>query len=448
MNAWMDDLKKTAQLALPIVLSQVSQHLVQVMDSAMIGRVGVLPLAASAFASSVFSVPLVFCFGLTSTTSILASAAAGAGDLPRSRHVLRVGLVLVTAVGLVLASMLHFGRDALDHMGQTAAVASGAKAYFSILAWSMIPILIFACIKSYAEAMHRAWSPLIFMLIMLVMNGFLNWVFIFGKLGFAPMGLVGAGWATFISRWVAAILLAIWLVAQKDWSFRWRSPDWLRIRKKEVMEYLAIAIPSAFQIIFEVSAFVIAAVMMGWLGEISLAAHQIAINIAATTFMVTLGIAIATSVRIGHYFGENDLHGLRRTGFMGWLLSTSFMGVCMILLILGRKVIPTWFVTQPEVISMATKLLIIAAFFQMFDGIQITMIAALRGIRDVKWPTFLVMIAYYGICLPLAYGLGFPAGMGGEGIWIGLASGLAICALVLSLRFLKVSQHPFKKATI
>ena len=441
MKTWVQEFRKTAVLAFPIVLSQVSQHLVQVIDAAMIGRVGVVPLAASAFAAGIFTVPLVFCFGITITTSVLTSSAFGSGDLRRANHVLRVGLMLSTIIGLVFASGLDLAKEGLQYFGQSEDVLLEAKPYFSLLVWSIVPVLIFSCFKNYSEAMNRPWMPLKIVLLMLVSNAFLNWVFIFGKLGFPAMGLIGAGWGTLLSRTLSAVVIICIVGCGKHWSFRLRTLDWFHIRKKDVTEYLSIGLPSAFQIIFEVSAFVIAAIMMGWISEVTLAAHQIAINVAGATFMVALGISFATSVRIGQYFGQKNYHALRRAGFVGWIINAVFMSSCMVGILIFRHVIPTWFVDEDSVLAMASQLLIVAAFFQVFDGVQIAMMSSLRGMQDVKVPTILVMLVYYGVCLPLAHYLGFTVGWNGMGIWIGLAVGLGLSATGLSIRFSLKSGH-------
>ena len=444
MKTWLQEFRKTAVLAFPIVLSQISQHLVQVIDTAMIGRVGVVPLAASAFAASIFSVPLVFCFGITITTSILTSSAFGSGDMKRANHVLRVGLVLSTILGLLFASGLDLSKGVLRFFGQSEDVLAEAKPYFSLLVWSIIPALIFSCFKNYSEAMNRPWMPLKIVLLMLLSNAFLNWVFIFGKLGCPAMGLVGAGWGTLLSRSISAIAIICIVGCGKNWSFRLRTLDWFYVSKKDVREYLSIGLPSGFQIIFEVSAFVIAAIMMGWISEVTLAAHQIATNVAGATFMVALGISFASSVRIGQYYGQKNYHALRRTGFVGWIINAAFMSTCMVVILICRKIIPTWFVDEESVLLMTSQLLIIAGLFQIFDGVQIAMISSLRGMQDVEIPTLLVMFVYYGICLPLAYYLGFVVRWNGLGIWIGLAVGLGLSATALSIRFHLKSGHLLK----
>ena len=441
MKTWLQEFRKTAVLAFPIVLSQLSQHLIQVIDTAMIGRVGVVPLAAAAFASSIFTIPLVFCFGITITTSILTSSAFGSGDMKRANHVLRVGLVLSTVVGLLFASGLDLSKGALGFFGQSEDVLKEAKPYFSLLVWSIVPALIFSCFKNYSEAMNRPWMPLKILLLMLSTNAFLNWILIFGKLGFPAMGLVGAGWATLFSRIISAVVILFVVGTRKSWPFRLWTIDWFRISRKDVMEYLSIGLPSAFQIIFEVSAFVVAAIMMGWISEVTLAAHQIAINVAGATFMVALGISFATSVRIGQYYGQRNYRSLRRAGFVGWIINAVFMSTCMLVMLIFREIIPTWFVDNGPVLVMASQLLVIAGLFQVFDGVQIAMISSLRGMRDVKVPTILVMFVYYGICLPLAYCLGFVAKWNGLGIWIGLAVGLGLSATCLSIRFYLKSGH-------
>jgi MATE family multidrug resistance protein len=447
MSDWREEFKKTLLLAFPIILSQVSQHMIQVIDSAMIGRVGVVPLAASAFASSVFAIPLVFCFGITGATTILASAAYGANNQKQANHVLRVGLFISTLLGIVLAGMMHWGVDLLGLLGQKEAVLEASKPYYLPLVWSIVPALVFSCFKCFAEAMNRPWMPFKVLLVMLGTNVFLNWVLIFGKFGFPAMGLEGAGWATLISRIVSAVYLGWEVIVSRYWKLNFWNDDWFRIKLEEIREYLGIGIPSALQIIFEVSAFVVSAIMMGWISEVTLAAHQISINVAATTFMVVLGVSFAISVRTSLYYGKKDYHAMRRVGWVGWAINFAFMTACMITLALTRYVIPTWFVDAQEVIELASKLLIVAALFQVFDGLQVAMISALRAMRDIRIPTLVTLVAYYGVCLPLGYYLGFSAGMGGVGVWIGLAFGLFISASLLTIRFHLRSNAMLKRFT-
>jgi len=435
MKTWTNELRQTAVLAVPMVMNQVSQHMIQVIDAAMIGRVGVVPLAASAFASSVFTVPIVFCYGLTIVVSILVSSAFGEGDMKKANHVLRAGLIVSTAVAIGLVALFMSATGLLAYFGQSAEVYHEALPYYRLLLWSLVPAIVFACFKNYSEAMSRPWVPLGVTVGMLLSNVFFNWIFIFGKLGAPAMGLEGAGIGTLISRSLAALALLLVVVNGKSWQFRFFTADWFRISFREIRDYLALGIPSGFQIIFEVTAFVMAAIMMGWISEETLAAHQIAINVAAATFMVVLGIAFATTVRVGQFLGKKDYVGLRRAGMVGGITNGIFMATCMVTLICLRHVIPTWFVSEPSVIAIASGLLIIAALFQVFDGIQISMMSSLRGMRDVKIPTFIVMFVYYGVCLPLAYLLGFKAGLDGQGVWIGLAIGLGLSAVSLSVRF-------------
>ncbi len=441
MKLWKQELRKTAILAFPMVLSQVSQHLIQVIDTAMIGRVGVTPLAASAFAGSIFTVPIVFCFGLSITVSILVSSAFGEDDIKKANHALRVGLVISTVIASILVALFLVGSDAMDHFGQAPEVLIEAKPYFHLLLWSLVPAIIFSCHKNYLEAMNHPWVPLLVTVGMLASNVFFNWIFIFGKLGAPALGLVGAGIGTLISRGLAALTLLFIVATGKAWGFRFFTMDWFRISRKEIGEYLSLGLPSGFQIIFEVSAFVMAAVMMGWIGKVTLASHQIAINVASLTFMVVLGIAFATTVRVGQFLGRKDYEGLRRAGIVGLATNVTFMVSCMIALILFRENIPLLFVHDPEVVKLASGLLIIAAFFQVFDGAQISMMSSLRGMRDVKIPTFIVMFVYYGVCLPLAYFLAFKVGLKGPGIWIGLAAGLGLAAVLLTYRFHQKSRR-------
>jgi MATE family multidrug resistance protein len=268
-----------------------------------------------------------------------------------------------------------------------------------------------------------------------LVNAFVNWVLIFGNLGFPELALNGAGWATFASRVFMAIALMGFVMSNKffkqyDVSFHYRSINWPIIKK-----ILSLGLPSGMQYFFEVGAFSFAVVMVGWLGTKPQAAHQIAISLASISFMAVLGISVAGSIRVGNAVGMKDIQETRRAGFTASLLGASTMLVSGIVFILFRNFLPTLYVNDQEVISYASSLLIIAALFQISDGTQAVGIGILRGLTDVKIPTVITFVAYWIVGLPVGYLLGFTFKMGVQGVWYGLLIALTTSAILLTLRF-------------
>ena len=274
-----------------------------------------------------------------------------------------------------------------------------------------------------------------------LVNVFVNWVLIFGNLGFPALALDGAGWATFASRVFMALALMGYVMKnnrfkQYDVSFHFKS-----INRPVIKKILSLGLPSGIQYFFEVGAFSFAVVMVGWLGTKQQAAHQIAINLASISFMAVLGISVAGSIRVGNAVGMRDISETRRAGFTASLLGASVMLVSGLIFILFRNFLPTLYINDQEVISYASSLLIIASLFQLSDGTQAVGIGILRGLTDVKIPTAITFIAYWIVGLPVGYLLGFTFGLNVQGIWIGLLLGLTTSAILLTLRFNSRSKH-------
>jgi MATE family multidrug resistance protein len=268
-----------------------------------------------------------------------------------------------------------------------------------------------------------------------VLNVFLNWVFIFGNLGARAMGLDGAGLATLISRVVLMIATIAYLVLSKK-EEKWRPKAWmLGLSVRRLKDQFRLGAPVALQHLIEVGAFSVGGLMMGWIGAEAMAAHQVALTCAATTFMLALGIGMGVSIRVGHAWGANLKSRLPRIVTGGLVMGVGAMGLFAVAFMFGGQTIAGWFLTDGAVILLATKLLVIAAFFQLADGTQVIMVSALRGMSDVRVPVVIMAIAYWAISVPLAYFLAFTMGLGAVGNWIGLASGLGAAALGLSGRF-------------
>jgi MATE family multidrug resistance protein len=273
-----------------------------------------------------------------------------------------------------------------------------------------------------------------------LVNVFLNWLFIWGNWGFPELGFLGAAWATLISRILMMVLMGAYVLYSKRYAdFGLRilrfKPNWTLCKR-----VLKIGIPTGFQFIFEVSAFSAAAIMMGWIGVNALAGHQIALNLASISYMMATGVATAGMIRVSHFIGKGDLVSMKEAGRVAFGMVAAFMFVCALLFFAFRFYLPTLYIDDPEVISLAASLLILAGFFQISDGVQVVGLGVLRGMEDVKVPTLVTFFAYWALGLPLGYLLAFKLGFGESGIWIGLLIGLTITAALLFYRFEQLSK--------
>jgi MATE family multidrug resistance protein len=323
----------------------------------------------------------------------------------------------------------------LGWLGQPPEVNRSVVGFLMLTAISVIPVMLFTAAKDFAEALSRPWPPFWIVLGGVGLNVLLNFVFIFGMLGAPAMGLTGAGLATLIARMASLVVLLVWLHRSRHFQPHLARIPGERSLGREWRGLLQIGLPAGGQYLAEVSAFATASLMMGWIGVNALAAHQIAITCAATTFMVPLGIGMAVTVRVGQSVGARDFHRVRPIAFGGLGLSLGVMTCSALGFILFSRPIAGLFVTDPGVLATAAALLVIAGFFQVVDGTQIVAMNALRGLGDVHVPTGVAIVSYWMVALPLAYLLTFRAHLGPNGIWAGLALGLGVAGVALTWRF-------------
>ena len=431
----------TLALALPIIVGQVSQMLMGVIDSVMVGHVGTVPLAASAFASGVFTLFFMIGIGLLMPVAVLASREHGAGNDAAGAVWLKHGGALALIAGAVeIVAMLGMAPG-FHHLGQPPEVLAVVNPFYTLITFSLVPTLLFQVLRQFAEALGRPWIPMAIMLGGVALNIILNWVLIYGYLGSPALGLTGAGWATLVSRVAVLVVIYAWL--RRAPAFRRVWPDtWLgELKGDRFREMLRIGVPASVMLLFEAGAFVSATVMMGWLGAAALAAHQIALSCAAFTFMVPLGISMAVSMRLGKAVGEGRTTALRSIGFGAIGMACVFMSLTAVFFMLAGSWLARGFVDDPTVVTLATRLLIVAAIFQLFDGIQVVGSGALRGLADVKIPAGITFVAYWLLAIPGGYALGLHTSLGPVGIWIGLASGLAVSAVLLTLRLARLTRR-------
>ena len=435
------EFNKTIKLAYPIIIGQLGHMMMGVVDSVMVGKIGAAPLAASSIAHGLFMLFMIFGIGLSMAISPLTAMAMGAKKYSECGIVFRQGLLVNIIAGIVLTIAIIFGADIIRYLNQPEEIIEQGAAYMRILAYSVVPVMIFQTYKQFSEGLSLMRPAMVITLLANIINVFANWVLIYGNLGMPAMHLPGAGWATFSTR----ALMAVSFLLYVSLSIRYKPYDptlhYRRINFSMIKKILRIGIPGGLQYFFEVGAFVGSAIIIGWMGTNELAAHQIAINLASLSFMVALGISAAATIRVGNAVGRDDRKGARNAGIAAFILSAAVMGIFGIIFIVFRWLLPTLYIDEPEVINIAASLLIIAALFQLSDGTQAVGIGLLRGLADAKIPMFITFIAYWIVGLPGGYLLGFTFGFGVQGIWFALFVALTVSAVLLSIRFMIKSQQ-------
>ncbi len=455
LPAILTENRKTLALAAPIIAGHLGQMLMGWADTLMVGRLGVTSLAACAFANTVLAVALVFGFGIMSSVSVRASQAFGAacGADPRGRagrgtgEVYRAGLALGALLGLALCAIMLSLLPVLHWFGQPPEVNSAVVGFLVLTAISVVPVMMFTAAKTFSEALSRPWPAFWIVMAGVALNIALNFVFIYGNLGAPALGLTGAGLATLAAR-IATVAVLLAYMGRSSY-FR---PHLARIASerslgRELRDLLHIGLPAGGQYLAEVGAFATASLMMGWISVSALAAHQIAITCAATTFMVPLGLGMAVTVRVGQAFGAREFHRIRPIAFGGLGMALCVMSCTALGFIVLSQSLAALFISDPEVLALAASLLVIAGFFQIVDGTQIVAMNALRGIADVRVPMGIAIFSYWCVALPLSYLFAFETGHGPAGIWTGLAFGLLAAAGILLWRFFWKSSSARLAAT-
>lgn len=425
---------KTLSLAYPVIIGQLGLIMMGVVDTIMVGELGAIPLAAASLSTSLIFLVLIIALGNAIAVTPLIAILVGAKRLDECGVYFRQSLLVNLFMGLIVFIIILIGVNYLHLLGQSFEVQLKAKSYMIIIGISIFPLMIFQTYKQFIEGLSVMRPAMIITLAANLVNVFANWVLIFGNLGFPRLELDGAGWATFISRLFMALALMIFVMRNKrfiiyDVTFHFRSINFPVIKR-----ILSVGLPSGFQYFFEVGAFSFAVIMIGWIGPNQLAAHQIAISLASISFMGVLGISQAGGILVGNAVGEQNVSLVRKNGFIAILLGMIWMSISGIIFITFRNYLPYIYIRDEAVIQIASQLLIIAALFQLSDGIQAVGIGILRGLTDVKGPTLITFVAYWIISLPIGYLLGFKYNLGVIGVWIGLLIGLSCSAIMLTLR--------------
>jgi MATE family multidrug resistance protein len=431
------EMKTLMRLAVPIVIGQVTQMLFGLIDTLMIGHVGTTELAAVAFGNSIFVLFLVFSVGIANATAPLVARAVGRADHFGARRILKNSLLLNGCVATLLTLLALTTLFFFNRMGQQPEVARQGQTFFALICLTLVPSMLFQCYKQYLECLNLATVPMVITVIGLALNAGLNSIFIFGLGPIPPLGVAGAALGTIVARFTMLLLIFVF-----DQNSRKLEQMRTSVAKFEIPERLAVlrdlvklGVPTGFILLFEVGAFAMTAVFVGWLGVIPLAAHQVTITLASMTFMVPLGLSFAANIRVATEIGRNNWLNAKLAGQAALIITLVFEAFTALWFALGRHSLPALFSKDPDVLRLSATLMVVAAVFQFSDGLQCVCSGLLRALHDVRWPLAITFIAYWIFALPGGYYLTFTLGYGPVGMWWGLCGGLTFSAIFLIWRF-------------
>ena len=436
---YRDNLK----LAIPVVISQLGHTLVQTSDTIIVGHfAGTISLAAVSLATSIFTVPMIIGIGISYGSTPLIAQHNGRGEKAECGQLLSNSLFINLITGVILFGLVCLGSIYfLDDLHQTPEVLVKAKPFLMLLGLSVIPMLVFNTFKQFAEGLGFTKQAMMISIWGNVMNICLGIIFVKGLFGIRPMGIMGAGYSTLIDRCVMSIVMGFYVFRSKNFKQYLKDFSLKNISRARSLGILKIGAPVALQYAFEISAFSAAAVLVGTIGVLPQAAHQVAINLASMTYMMSSGVSAAAAIKSGNYFGVKDHGGLKLSANASYHIVLIFMAFTAIVFTFGNNLLPWIYTSDKNVISIAAQLLILAAIFQLFDGAQVVGLGILRGMSDVNIPTLVTFLAYWVVGLPFGYYWGIYLGHGVSGIWYGLVLGLMVSAILLYIRFKIISKH-------
>lgn len=427
------------------MIGHLGHVLVGLADNIMVGRLGAAPLAAVSLGNSFVFIAFSLGIGFSLAITPLIAEADGENNIEKGRRIFQHGLILCSILGISMFLLLMIASPVMRYMEQPEEVVELAMPYLSIVAFSMIPLMIFQAYKQFTDGMSRTKYGMNATILANVVNVFLNFILIYGIWIFPRLELVGAAYGTLISR-VVMMIFIIWILNTRN-KFK---PYfvWLKINeisKKLFVKIINLGFPTAMQMLFEVGVFTAAIWLAGTMGTVDQAANQIALNLSSMTFMIAVGLGVTATIRVGNQKGLKNFSELRRISisiFLQVFIIECFFALAFILL---KDVLPMIYIDHETVVNTAASLLLIAGLFQLSDGFQVVVLGALRGLQDVKIPTFITFIAYWVVGFPISFVLGKVMGFGSQGIWVGLLAGLTVSAVLLYMRFNYLSNKLIEK---
>lgn len=424
-----DELTELVRLAFPVATVQVGMMLMGVVDTVMVGHVSPTDLAAVALGHLYFFSAVVFGLGTLLALDPLVSQAVGAGDRPGMARAVQRGVLLSVVLTVLAALVLLPARPVLALLRQPPDVVPVAAAYARAALPGILPFYLYIVFRQTLQAMGRVAPIVVTVVVANLANVVFNWVMVFGNLGFPALGAVGAGWASSLSRGLMAlgVLGAAWPLLRP--LVRPLRPD--AFRPRPLGRMLRLGVPIGTQLSLEFGAFAVIGILMGWLGTVAMAGHQVAINLASLTFMVPLGVAQATTVLVGRAVGRGDPPGARRSAGAGLLVGGLFMTGTAAFFLLAPGPLARIYTGEAGVLEVAVALIPVAGLFQVFDGLQVVATAVLRGVGDTRAPMVIHVAGFWLVGFPVSLLVGFRLGGGPVGLWWGLVAGLGAVALLL-----------------
>lgn len=444
LSNYTKEFRYNLRLASPVILGMLGHTFVSFVDNVMVGQLGAAELAAVSLGNSFIFIAMSLGIGFSTAITPLVAEADTEKNFLKGKSVFKHGLFLCTVLGLLLFLMLLFAKPLMYIMDQPGEVVELAMPYLDLVAFSLLPLIVFQAFKQFSDGLSLTKYPMYATIVSNVLNVIINYVLIFGKFGFPEMGIVGAAYGTLISRFVMVFHLW-WLLAKRKKSKRYvTNIKFFKLSAQPLRKLTNLGFPSALQMFFEVGIFTAAIWLSGTLGANAQAANQIALNLSSMTFMVATGLSVAAMIRVGNQKGLKDFKALKRIAesifFLGFLLAVVFG----LFFAIFNEYLPSLYVDlddpanavdTAEVVEIAATLLLAAAVFQISDSLQVIALGALRGLQDVKIPTIITFISYWVIGFPISYYLGREEAYGNLGIWIGLLAGLSVAAVLLFIRF-------------
>lgn len=417
------------------MMGSLGHLLVGLMDDIMVGRLGPIQLAATSLGNSLVFIALSIGIGFSFAITPLIAESDGEKNTEKGRSVFQHGIILMTIIGIVMFLLLLLIKPILYHLDQPEEVVVLAVPYFEIVAVSMIPLMIFQGLKQFADGLSQTKYSMYATILTNIVNISLNFALIYGFWIFPRLELVGAAIGTLVSRIVMVVFLYLVLKNKAKFASYMHILKLSEIKRKVFNKIISLGFPTALQMLFEVGLFTSSVLLAGTFGALPQAANQIALKLSSTTFMVAVGLGVASTIRVGNQKGLQNFRELKRIAFSNFLLVIFIMFGFSVSFMLLKDELPWIFTEDLEVIKIASGLIVVAGFFQLSDGLQAVILGGLRGLQDVNIPSIITFIAYWVIGFPICYFLGTELNLGTFGIWIGLLSALTSSALMLFFRF-------------
>jgi MATE family multidrug resistance protein len=410
----------------------------------MVGHVGTTELAAASFTINIFHIGMLFGLGITFGLTPLVGQSFNRQHPERVGGWLKNGVFVHFISSILLCLLMSSAVFLMDRMGQSKEVVEAAIPYYLIQVASLVPMLLFFSIRQFFEGVGNTKIAMVITIIANVLNIGLNYILIYGKFGFPALGLNGAGFATLISRLVMPVIFLLVILKRPSLKIFFESAKKVNLESTKIKRMLSLGLPIGFQMVIEVLAFSMGAIMLGWISKEALAGHQVAIGLAGMTYLISFGLASGTTIRVSHAYGDHNRKELINSVMASLHIVIAFMSLMGLSFVVFRNYLPYLFTSDLEVIKLAAGLLVVGAFFQIFDGVQVVLLGALRGISDVRIPMYMAFFSYIVVSLPISYLLAFVFDFGYTGVWVGFVFGLSTAAILFGLR-LKYQLNKFGK---